>query len=59
MSSRPSRAKGSVFPTTSSQERMGVTMICSRVPISLSLTTAWAVRMTGMRNAINAITAGI
>ena len=37
---------------------MGVTMICSRVPISLSLTTAWAVRMMGMRKAIRAITAG-
>ena len=39
-SRRPNRAKGRVFPNINSQERMGVTMICSSVPISLSLTIA-------------------
>ena len=31
---------GSSFPTSSCQGRSGVTMICSRVPISFSRTTA-------------------
>ena len=39
-SARPIIANGRVFPSISSQDRMGVTMICSRVPISLSLTMA-------------------
>ncbi len=42
-STQPTRKKGTVFPRMNSQRRMGVTIICSSVPISRSRTTAKAV----------------
>ena len=39
-SKRPMRKNGSVLPRMNSTGRMGVTMICSSVPISRSRTTA-------------------
>ena len=42
-SKRPIRKNGSVLPRMNSAGRMGVTMICSSVPISRSRTTAKAV----------------
>ena len=45
MSSRPTRANGSVLPSISSMGRMGVTINCSMVPISFSRTMARAVSM--------------
>ena len=43
--------KGASLPRMSCQERRGVTMICSRVPISFSRTTAMEGRImvTSMR----------
>ena len=42
----PMRKNGTVLPRMNSIGRIGVTMICSRVPISRSLTIAKAVRFT-------------
>ena len=45
-SAKPTSANGIVFPSISSIGRMGVTMICSIVPISFSRTIDSAVRIS-------------
>jgi len=47
-SRKPMSAKGRVFPRMNSRRPMGVTMICSMVPISRSRTTAMLDRMMEM-----------
>ena len=42
----PIRTKGMVFPRMNSMGLTGVTMICSMVPTSFSLTMAMAVRLS-------------
>src|ERR1041385_3876445 len=49
---------GRIFPTTSSQERIGVTISCSIVPRSRSRTIEEAVNNAVMKNRIMPITPG-
>ena len=55
---KPIRAKGTVLPRMNSLLRMGVTMICSMVPISFSRTTAMLERSMVMMRTMLAMTAG-
>ena len=57
-SAKPISAKGTVFPSTNSTGVIGVTMICSMVPISFSRTTAMLVRSSVTNVTTTTITAG-
>ena len=58
VSKSPIRKNGTVFPRMNSNRLIGVTMICSSVPISRSRTTAKAVRLTTMTRMRLPITPG-
>jgi len=57
-SANPMRANGTVLPRMNSSGLMGVTIICSIVPISFSRTTAMLVSMSVTRSTMMAITPG-
>ena len=57
-SANPIRAKGSVLPRMNSIGVIGVTMICSIVPISFSRTTAMLVSIKVISMTTIAITPG-
>ena len=58
MSTKPTSAGVIVFPSISSRGRMGVTISCSMVPVSRSLTTAMDVSMRQVSMTMSAMTPG-
>ncbi len=54
----PTMANGRVLPSISSMGRMGVTISCSRVPISFSRMIAWAVSISVTMKRMLAMTPG-